>query len=324
MNKKIFLVLAVCCIIPLTAIAKVCLLPIADLCDTEVTTKTLEDEKVSPMCPPKYDLLEPLKPENEDQFCSCSKCTDTAGTHYSCKCGQRTTCLEMGYEYEPKPDDEKFTYECEARFSDDYGRTCYDCMKKCKNECKECAELPNPDTCECEKIPETCANLCFKFKFTNYQPISREECEETKEQLGLRFCTDKEKDYLAGAVKTCGGMSEIPTEEEAFKLAQCMYNPNETYSTIYGSRYDGFFESYGGKGKDLADHVYVWLNWERDKDKEYNAFFNGDAIIRMYDFRGSIPYFANRDGSLYYENTGLSPRNWYNDSILSRTLCRVH
>ena len=244
----------------------------------------------------------------------CAWCNETHGASAKCEEGTKRTCETMGLQ-STKPEGQE--YNC-TETTDDYGNTCYSCEEKCSpKECKVCTEIYNEKTCECEPVSEDCANLCFKFKFTNYEPLSKEECEAVKDQYGIKYCIDAEKDYFAGAVKTCGGIDEIPTEEEAFKLGQCMFNPNETYSTIYGQRYDGYFISYGGSGSDLADHVYVWLNWERDE-------VDHNAIIRMYDYRGTIPYYANKDGSLYYEATGAMPRNWYNNSILSRTLCRAH
>ena len=296
--------------------AKVCLLPYADMCDFSTETRLQKTTVQRRNCSEKYNLTEPQEAEDDDHYCYCDRCTDENGEHYYCRCSQKKTCDDMGMFTEKPEDTARVAFECRETL-DMYGTTCYDCEKKCKTECKACNELPNPETCECEKIPEDCANLCFKFKFTDYQPLSREECEANKDALGIKYCINAEKDYFAGAVKQCGGIDEIPTEDEAFKLAQCMFNPNETYSTIYGKRYDGYFISYGGKGKDLADHVYVWLNWERDR-------VTHNAIIRMYDYYGSIPYFAEKDGSLYYEATGAVPRKWYNDSILSRTLCRAH
>lgn len=301
-----------------TAEAKVCLLPIASLCDTEVTTKTTPDNEPEKFeCNRKqYDLDEPLEAEDEYHECSCHSCTDDSGTYYSCSCHEKyDPCMGLPTVI-PEPED-GVAYECEE-IEGLYGK-CYSCEKSCKTakDCKPCVEIYNPDTCKCEKVEESCAKLCFKFKFTDYEPLSKKECEAAKDKYGIKYCIDAEKDYFAGAVKQCGGIDEIPTEDEAFKLGQCMFDPTATYSTIYGNRYDGYFISYGGKGKDLEDHVFVWLNWERDRD-------NRNAIVRMYDYYGTIPYFAEKDGSLYYISTGAIPRAWENRSILSRTLCRVH
>ena len=300
--------------------AKVCFAVNQADCDMKIAVKVDEVEKtVTFKCPEYFDLTEKLEPEDENHSCMCESCKDDEGMHYACSCVERPkrTCEAMGMSRIKPENEEGVEYTC-TEITDDYGDTCYSCEKKCtQKECKVCTEIYNEETCECEPVKEDCANLCFKFKFTNYDPLSKEECEAVKDQYGIKYCIDAEKDYFAGAVKTCGGIDEIPTEEEAFKLGQCMFDPNETYSTIYGQRYDGYFISYGGSGSDLADHVYVWLNWERDK-------VDHNAIIRMYDYYGTIPYYANKDGSLYYEATGAIPRVWYNKSILSRTLCRAH
>ena len=283
-------------------------------------------EEVKPdtgKCPVYYNLTEILRPADDNHVCSCDSCSDDDGMHYACSCRAKPepikeTCEMKGMLREKPEAEEGMEYTC-TETTDDYGDTCYSCKKQClkTKECAVCTEIYNETTCKCDPVTEDCANLCFKFIFTDYVPLSKDECESVKDEYGIQYCIDAEKDYFAGAVKACGGIDEIPTEDEAFKLGQCMYDPNETFSTIYGGRYDGYFISYGGSGSDLADHVYVWLNWERDK-ADHNA------IIRMYDYYGTIPYYANKDGSLYYESYGAIPRVWYNDSILSRTLCRAH
>lgn len=268
----------------------------------------------SPFCDrSQYPATYPQE-SNETQICDCDSCEDETGTYYTCSCQDRPDPCD-GLPTEKPEDTDSIQYSCHM-ISGLSGNTCYDCEKRCTLECG-CGEKLNSDTCTCEKISVTCENLCFKFKFTDYAPISKAECEAVKEEYGIKYCIDAEKDYFAGAVKTCGGIDEIPTEDEAFTLAKCMYNPAATYTSIYGTRDDQFFVSYGGKDNDLADHVFVWLNWEKDRD-------NRNSIVRMFDYDGSIPYFAEKDGSHYYIHTGATAEDWQNKSILSRTLCRVH
>lgn len=300
--------------------AKVCFAVNQGDCGIEVAVQVDEVEKtVTFKCPAYYDLTEQLEPDDENHSCVCASCEDDAGVHYACSCEEKLkrTCEVMGMLRTKPEEEEDVKYTCTEEV-DDYGDICYSCKKQCaQKECKACTEIYNEETCECEPVTEDCAHLCFKFKFTDYKPLSKEECEAVKDQYGIKYCIDAEKDYFAGAVKTCGGIDEIPTEDEAFELGKCMFDPNATYSTIYGKRYDGYFISYDGKGRDLKDHVYVWLNWEKDRPDH-------NAIVRMYDYHGTIPYFANKDGSSYYEGTGTVSTDWYNKSILSRTLCRAH
>ncbi|MBR1756183.1 MAG: hypothetical protein IJ738_01280 [Alphaproteobacteria bacterium] len=202
-------------------------------------------------------------------------------------------------------------YKC-TECTDDLG-THYKCTPVCAGDNCGKYEIYNPNTCSCDEISETCKRYFDKFKAVSYSAISAEECLELKDSLGLTHCVSDGLDYLAGAAKACGGRNNLATEDEAFELAQCMYNPTATYSSIYGNRYNGFLESYGAN---TGDHVFIWTHTEQSNPDDHGA------IVRMYDNYGSIPYYAERDGSKYYINNGATPTNWQNRSILSETLCR--
>lgn len=276
MLQVIFFMFAISLYAANTAHARVCYLPFADQCNSNVryvgnmAAPALPVQKSTPKEPQErylcqgFDLDAPLGKEY-----ACSDCSDELGTHYRC------------------------TLVCNP------------------NKCAE-DEIYNEQTCMCEQISDKCKKYLHKFKSVAYTPMSSAACNNTKEDIGLQRCVSSGSDYYAGAVKACGGAQNVISAAEAEELAYCMYNPTETYSSMYGDRYDGFLESYNA---DTGDHVFVWVNWEGGNPDEKGA------IVRMYDNYGSIPYFAERSGSQYYIDEGVE-NNWENTSVLSHTLCR--
>lgn len=216
------------------------------------------------------------------------------------------TCT--GYDLD-KPLDKN--YACSS--CTDGSGTHYQCHLVCS--AKKCGEdeIYNTQTCMCDEINDTCKKFFHKFKSVAYTPLSSSECSNVKDDLGLQRCVSQGEDYYAGAVMACGGKKNIITAAEAEELAYCMYNPTDTYSNVYGDRYDGFLKSYNA---DTSDQIFVWVGWEGG-----NADNKG-AVVRMYDVYGSVLYFAERDGSRSYVD-GENRAEWKQSSVLSRTLCRI-
>ena len=67
---------------------------------------------------------------------------------------------------------------------------------------------------------------CFGAPFTP-KPLTRAECEAQKDELGIKAC-NYESDYWAGAVKQCGGKSNMPTMADLGKMASAIYEGNPT------------------------------------------------------------------------------------------------
>ena len=53
-------------------------------------------------------------------------------------------------------------------------------------------------------------------------PMSRAECEAKKESLGLQYCSAAD-DYFAAAAEKCGGVQNLPTEDDLYELAKKIY-----------------------------------------------------------------------------------------------------
>ncbi len=63
---------------------------------------------------------------------------------------------------------------------------------------------------------------CFTAPFMP-SPLTRSECEAQKGALGIKACYYG-NDYWAGAVKQCGGVQNMPTDEDLLELAKLLYN----------------------------------------------------------------------------------------------------
>lgn len=121
-----------------------------------------------------------------------------------------------------------------------------------------------------------------------YTPLSQAECLSLKEELGLKYCP-YDNDHLAGAVKACGHIDNLPTANDLQELAQKLYNKNTLETTIYGNRNEELMKNMNIWEND--SHIYFWSNAEAEDGE--------GGLVRMFALRGSIPYYAPRDGSGY-------------------------
>ncbi len=126
------------------------------------------------------------------------------------------------------------------------------------------------------------------YKLTPYTPMSKSQCEEKKQRLGLKFCP-YDNDHLAGAAFACGGITNLPSKSDLHILAQTIYNVNTDATTIYGTRNDSALKKIGIFVND--SHIYYW--WGEEAEDGVGGY------VRMFASRGSIPYYAPRDGSGY-------------------------
>ena len=76
-------------------------------------------------------------------------------------------------------------------------------------------------------------NCAFKLDKTCFatvpfysSPISKTECESLKSDLGIKEC-NTDNDYWAGAVKACGGVSNMASLTEIAKIAEYVYNKED-------------------------------------------------------------------------------------------------
>ena len=114
---------------------------------------------------------------------------------------------------------------------------------------------------------------CFTAPFTP-SPLTIAECEAEKGKLGIKECGGFEQDYWAGAVKQCGGVSNMPTESDLINLAKLIYNTDD----IKGSReetselwIDPSQASFVGGG------INIWSNEEPDNETAGVRIFNQNS-----------------------------------------------
>ena len=88
--------------------------------------------------------------------------------------------------------------------------------------------------------------ICFGTAFTPI-PLTSAQCEKEKDSLGIKECCadcdDKGGDYWAGAVKQCGGVSNMPTLAQLMLLDADWYGKDQNMD-ISKVRPLGFIESY--------------------------------------------------------------------------------
>jgi len=139
-------------------------------------------------------------------------------------------------------------------------------------------------------------NVCFAsqkiYKLVQYRPLSQAECLKNKNVVGLNFCPYN-NDHLAGAALACGHKNNLPLGQDLQELAQQVYNKQTSATSIYGSRNDAMLKNMGIFVND--SHIYYWTG-EEAKDGE-------GGYVRMFASKGSIPYYAPRNGSGYVSSS---------------------
>ncbi len=94
---------------------------------------------------------------------------------------------------------------------------------------------------------------CFSAPFTP-TPITKAECEELKDSLGILYYCNSDYDYWAGAVKQCGGIQSMPTVAKLSKLAKYLYNTNRL------NEFDLTLDTSKTASAGLSDEFIIWSN----------------------------------------------------------------
>ena len=109
---------------------------------------------------------------------------------------------------------------------------------------------------------------------TGYSPLTKEQCEEQKDDLEIRECY-YDSDYWAGAVKSCGGVSNMPTESQLIDLAKYVYNTDSinggestTYETLDTEKASQFLSA-----SQSSAEFFVWSGQEYSSDRAYYRCF---------------------------------------------------
>ena len=113
-----------------------------------------------------------------------------------------------------------------------------------------------------------------------YSPMTYAECTEAKDkgEIDVRYCynDNNEPDYFAGAVKACGGVSKMPSQDQLTELAKYVYNNDSINSSGYtndlalDTTKAAQFLSVRGTG---SNHFIVWSGQEYLRIKAYGRSF---------------------------------------------------
>ena len=109
-----------------------------------------------------------------------------------------------------------------------------------------------------------------------YSPMTYAECTEAKDkgEIEVQSCYNGSypKDYWAGAVRACGGTSNMPTQEQLTELAKYVYETDSinsigwTYNLVLETTKASQFLS----ASPYSDYFYVWSGQE---DSQLDANF---------------------------------------------------
>ena len=127
-------------------------------------------------------------------------------------------------------------------------------------------------------------STCFSAPFTP-TPLTKAECEEEvkKGTLGIEDC-EYNKDYWAGAVKQCGGVSKMPTRDDLVELAKVLYNTSSINSL--GRTYDLTLDTSVVTAMGFSGaFFYVWSGGEDGSNRAYNRGFHPSSTSGLYDYR---------------------------------------
>ena len=126
---------------------------------------------------------------------------------------------------------------------------------------------------------------CYTAPFTP-TPMTAQECNEQKDQLGIKYCRTDDSDYWGGAVKQCGGVSKMPTMAQLAELASQMYVGNPTIGAEEDKRdiqYDP--NSPVSKALGLTPYFWLWSGEENSSSYAYARYFGTTLSRWIYSTR---------------------------------------
>ena len=137
-------------------------------------------------------------------------------------------------------------------------------------------------------IPELADTMCITqildSKNGGYSPMTKAECDQAVSdgELGIQACK-YDGDYWAGAVKACGGLNNMPSQDQLTQLAKYVYNndsisSSETTSSLAmdTEKASQFLSASPG-----SNSFYVWSGQEYSSHDAYNRYF-GSTNTRRY------------------------------------------
>lgn len=134
---------------------------------------------------------------------------------------------------------------------------------------------------------KTADGTCFAGAFTPTL-LTLAECNAQKATLGISACSS-DTDYWAGAVAQCGGISNMPTQEQLDQLATELYGVTCGTSTCWGTL---DYDKASSIGLPSSGGFYVWSSAEYSANSAYGRNFYSTGSNRLNGNRESSTFRA--------------------------------
>ncbi len=136
-------------------------------------------------------------------------------------------------------------------------------------------------TTGCAINPDLVGGMCISQILapgTGYSPMTLEECNQAVSdgKLGIQAC-NYSSDYWAGAVKACGGINNMPSQDQLTEIAKYIYNTDSvisngpTSSLAMDTEKASQFLSARGTG---YNSFFVWSGQESTSSSAYYRYFD--------------------------------------------------
>ena len=146
-------------------------------------------------------------------------------------------------------------------------------------------------------IPELADTMCISQILapgTGYSALSKAECEQIADEgygNNKAYCGYYGNDYWAGAVKACGGTSNMPSQDQLTELAKYVYNNDSINSSGY--TYDLALDTTKAaqflSASPDSDSFDVWSGQEYSQTSAYGRnFFSTRTYWTYYDRNFSV------------------------------------
>ena len=146
-------------------------------------------------------------------------------------------------------------------------------------------------------IPELADTMCISQILapgTGYSALSKAECEQIADEgygNNKAYCGYYGNDYWAGAVKACGGTSNMPSQDQLTELAKYVYNNDSINSS--GDTYDLALDTTKAaqflSASPDSDGFDVWSGQEDSWSGAYRRnFFSTRTYWTYYDRNFSV------------------------------------
>ncbi len=149
---------------------------------------------------------------------------------------------------------------------------------------------------DCLIKPDLVGGMCITKILapgTGYSPMTKAECEEIADAgygNNKSYCGCVTSDYWAGAVKACGGINNMPTQDQLTQLANYIYNTDRVSSGLTSAlAMDTEKASQFLSASPYSDSFTVWAGPDLNQGIAYYRSFNSTST-RDYDSSGYWTY----------------------------------